>query len=127
MMKLRLIEQACGCCTVRGGGGRKERRKVRARSSLPLVLWWRVLAARTRHLHLQAVCCCNGSRHDEAPTDRASLRLPHGVRRHGVGRRQAQPSCLFFAAARTPVESYCPKDWAPAPVGGVPLQRKLPR
>ena len=42
-MKLRLIEQACGCSTVRGGGGVN----VRARRSV-----WRVLAARTRHLHL---------------------------------------------------------------------------
>ena len=42
-MKLGLIEQACGCSTVRGGGGVN----VRARRSV-----WRVLAARTRHLHL---------------------------------------------------------------------------
>ena len=27
-MKLRLMEQACGCCTVRGGGGRKVRARL---------------------------------------------------------------------------------------------------
>ena len=42
-MKLRLMEQACGCCTVRGGGGCK----VRACSSLPLALRWIVLASKT--------------------------------------------------------------------------------
>ena len=45
--KLRLVEQACGCSTVRGGGGLMQG----ACSSLPLALpWRRVLhAARTRH------------------------------------------------------------------------------
>ena len=45
-IKLRLIQQACGCFTVRGGGGLK----VRAR----LLCWhsgrWRVLVAATKHL-----------------------------------------------------------------------------
>ena len=74
-MNLRLIEQAYCCSTMQGGG----RLKVRAR----LCRWpfrWRVLAARTTHLHLQVVCLCNGSRH-EPPTDRASLRLLDGARR----------------------------------------------
>ena len=57
-MKLRaLIEQACTCSTMHGGGGLK----VRAR--LCFCLWhsrWRVLAAMTRHL--QVVClCCDGA------------------------------------------------------------------
>ena len=48
-MKLRLIEQACGCSTVRGSG----RVKVRGRLLL-LALGWRVRATTTRHL--QVVC-----------------------------------------------------------------------
>ena len=78
-MNLRLIEQACGCSTVRGGG----RRKVRA----PLCLW-RVLA--TVAIHLQ--CVLQRSRH-EAPTDGASLRLLHGARR-----RQTQGACSSLPA-----------------------------
>ena len=75
MMKLRLIEQACGCSMVRGGGGHK----LGAR----LCMW----ALVTRRMLLppgQLTCRCSAlqrsRRHDEAPTDRASLRLLHGAR-----------------------------------------------
>ena len=44
-MKLRLVEQACSCSTVRGGDGLKS-----ACASLPPALVWRVLAATTSRL-----------------------------------------------------------------------------
>ena len=44
MMNLQLIEQACGCSMVRG----EDRLTVR-----DCLYLWRVLAARTMHLHLQ--------------------------------------------------------------------------
>ena len=68
MMKLRLIEQACG-----GGGSLK----AHARLCL-LQCGRRVLAAQMKHL--EVVWPLHRSRHDEAPTDGASLRLLHGAR-----------------------------------------------
>ena len=51
VMKLRLVEQACGCSLVRGGGGLK----VREWLCLPPALVWRVLAATTtRQLQVSA-------------------------------------------------------------------------
>ena len=49
-MELRLIEQGCGCFTVRGDDV-CEIRCVRARL-LPLALGWRVLATATKHLQV---------------------------------------------------------------------------
>ena len=65
-MDIRLMEQACGCSTVCGGGGPK----VRC-SSLPAIIRWRVLVTSTTPLHLQVLCLCNGH-----PTDRASELAP---------------------------------------------------
>ena len=53
---------------------------------------WRVVAVKTTHL--QVVCLCEGSRHDEAPTDRASLWLLHGARR-----RPTQGACSSLPLA----------------------------
>ena len=85
-VKRRLIEQACSCSIVRGGGGRK----VRARVCI-------------RHLGAEAsppppgIFKCGShlqrSRH-EATTDRASLRLLHGAWRR---RTQGACSCLPLA------------------------------
>ena len=87
-VRLRLIEQVCGCSVVRGGGGVKGAWLVSgscgcsvvrggggvkgcvARQSLPLALRPGTLE----------VALHDGSRH-EAPTDRASLRLLRGARR----------------------------------------------
>ena len=96
MMKLRLIEQACGCSTMGG------RLKVGAR----LCLWQcgrRVLAAQMKHL--EVVWLLHRSRHDEAPTDRASLRLLHGA-------RQTQGACSSLPLA-VRAESACCTDEAP--------------
>ena len=48
-MNIRLIGQACGCSTVRGGDGLKESRCVR------------VSDAGTPNRHLQVFCLCNGA------------------------------------------------------------------
>ena len=83
-MKLRLMEQACGCSKV-----------------LRVALWWRVLAAATMH-----TCIASGLQrtHYEGPTDGASLQLLHGARR-----RRTQGACSFSACC-TRVESACHRD-----------------
>ena len=67
-MKLRLIEQGSGCCTVRGGG----RRKVRARHYCWHCGGECLPPAHQARDTCRWCCLCNGSRH-EAPTDRAEL------------------------------------------------------
>ena len=90
-MKLRLIEQACGCSMVRGG----EADSKGVCSSLPLALLRRVLAASHQApRHVQVVCLCDGSRH-EAPTDRASVRVVDSAtsRRRPTQRVHARLCC----------------------------------
>ena len=85
-INLRLVEQACGCSTVRGG-----RLKVLACSCLPPALGWRVLATATTHLQ----CGLHRSQH-QAPTDGASLRLLDSERR-----RRTQSTCVLVSASAT--------------------------
>ena len=72
MKKLRLIEQACSWFAVRGGGVFN----VRARLCLP-ALEWRVLAARTTHLHFSAIA--------PVPTTLAAAQLRPPASRQAVG------------------------------------------
>ena len=87
MKLLRLIEQACGCSTVRGGGGLN----VRARLCL-WQLWWIVLVAMAIKEPAGVVPLQRGRR-EAPPTDRASLRLLH---------RGDQGACRCFAFASEP-------------------------
>ena len=89
---IRLIEQACGCSMVRGGGGLQVEGVC---SSLSLALWWRVRAA-TMIVHAPTgVVPLQRSRHEAPPTASASLRLLHGAR----WRRRTQGACSSLPLA----------------------------
>ena len=101
--KLRLIEQACGCCTGRNGGGLM------------------VYACLCHHQHfgvesmIAAVTMClmatlKRSRR-EAPTDRASLQVLHGATR-----RQTQGAGSSLLPSLRGAECVCRRDQAPAGV-----------
>ena len=99
-MKLRLIEQACGCSTVRGGG----RLTVRARLCLCRVLLCMPPRPGTRwHLPAGGGAFATEAAMNEAPTDRANLRLLLGARR-----RSTQGVCASLL-----VQSACRHDQAP--------------
>ena len=67
---------------------------------LPLALWWRVLAARTKLMHLQMVWLLQRGR-PKTSIDIASLLLLHGYRW-----RQTE-LCVLVSAASTLMESAC--------------------
>ena len=100
MVKLRLIEQACGCSMLRGGGGLKVRARVET-----------VHAAATRHIHVQ--CVCSGllqwSCH-AASTGRASGRCGCLTVRSAGGLR-VRAQLLTFNSR---VQSDCRRDQAHA-------------
>ena len=88
LMKLGLIEQACGCFVMRGAG----RLKVRPRLCR-LHSGGECLPPGPHTCNCRWLCLCNGSRH-EAPTDRASLSLLHGARQ-----RPTQGACSSLPLA----------------------------
>ena len=99
-MKLSLMEQACECCTVQGGGGRKVRARV--------CLWHSGADCLPPRPRTCTDCVLQRSR-NEAPTDGASLRrLLHGARRTGT-----QGACSSLPPG-TRVQIACRPDQAPA-------------
>ena len=88
-MKLRrLIQQACGCFTVRGGSGRKVRTRLRC-------------------LPLHDVCKLHRSRHEA---------LIHTSKLAPAPRCEAEADsrCVLVSASGTQAESACRPDQAPA-------------
>ena len=95
-IKLRLVEQACGCCTVHGGGGVK----VRAR----LCLW----QSGGQHLQLHhepAYTDCGLQRNRHASSDWWS-KLAAALRCEA----EAESRCVLISAPGTRVESACHHD-----------------
>ena len=96
--KLRLLEQGCGCSTVRGGG----RLKVRACLYLWHYLEWRVLATTTSHTCRMVFAivrwCCH-----EAPTDRARLRIAAAPRCEA----EADSKSVLVSASGTHLSGEC--------------------
>ena len=80
-----------------GHGARRRRPQGASCWSLPLALWWSVLAARTcTYRKVQVVCLMQ--------------RLLHG---HGARQRCQASRHVLVSAAGTPVESACHQDEAP--------------
>ena len=117
-MNLRLMDQACGCSTVRGGQGLKVvvtyYDKVRARCCHKHSGADRVLVAPTRHLQCVRPPIEQPQSCHEAPTDGPRLRLLHHARRTGTQGccRHTMTRCVLVAATSTRVQSACRPDQA---------------
>ena len=75
--------------------GARRRRSQGACSSLPLALWWRLLATKTKHLHGSDMPS-HRSRHQAPTTERTSLQLLHGS---WWRRRRSQGACSCLPLA----------------------------
>ena len=120
-VKLRLIEQACGCSTVRGRGGLKEDTRVCVLVSGTLVVESQDHALPTAVVIAFATeppPLCKAH-----PTDRASLPLLHGARRR---RPQGGAACSSLPLALIQWRVLATKAHALAPAGAFALSAETP-
>ena len=120
-VKLRLIEQACGCSTVRGRGGLKEDTRVCVLVSGTLVVESQDHALPTAVVIAFATeppPLCKAH-----PTDRASLPLLHGARRR---RPQGGAACSSLPLALIQWRVLATKAHALAPAGACALSAETP-